>query len=127
MPEEKKEDAGATARAEWTVDYIKSNQYRVVHVDGFFGGPTPSGKILITVWNERFPIPKSVAYAADREGTKEVSRTGREAAIVREVEVGCLMDPGTAIALMVLLESQLKQAGLLPKKEEADGSAAQEA
>ncbi len=37
--------------------YLKSCDFKVVHVDGVFGGLTPSGDIFVTVFNQRPPLP----------------------------------------------------------------------
>ena len=43
-------------------DYIKSQFFRSVHVDGVFGGVIPSGKsIRMSIWNERWPIPNRLS------------------------------------------------------------------
>ncbi len=77
-------------------DYIKSQFFRGVHVDGVFGGITPSGKsIRMSVWNERWPIPKQTVHETDDKGKliKEIisERISRDA-IVREVEMDLVMD-----------------------------------
>ena len=90
MARKKKQPAPAE-EAELTkvsFDYIKSNYFRIVHVDGFIGGPTPDGDIIINVWNQRAPIPDSITQEVNEEGhVVELRRTTRDS-IVREMEVG---------------------------------------
>src|SRR3989304_8127727 len=79
--------------------YIKSNNFRVVHVDGAHGGITPHGYIFFCVYNDRAPIPQVTVHGIDNDGSvtveipdERISKDG----IVREVEVGLVMDLATA-------------------------------
>jgi hypothetical protein len=79
--------------------FIKSNFFRVIHVDGMWGGMTPNGNIHITLYNERGAIPKRLVFGFEEDGTltdeilkKRESRGG----IVREVESELVMDLETA-------------------------------
>lgn len=81
-------------------DYIKSNLFRVIYVQGIFGGITPKGNLQIALWNERWPIPKQSTYkfsSADGQISDEImeERVVRDA-VVREVEIQLLMDIDTA-------------------------------
>ena len=40
------------------IEYIKSQLFRVAHVDGAIGGPTPSGQIHLAMFSERPAIPR---------------------------------------------------------------------
>lgn len=75
--------------------YIKSNLYRVAHVDGIHGGPTPQGGVFIGVFSERLPIPESSVHEfkdggilGDEIKEERKSKDG----IVREVEIGLEMN-----------------------------------
>jgi hypothetical protein len=75
--------------------YIKSNGFRVVHVDGAHGGITPRGTIFAAIFSERAAIPEMTVHPISAEGTLgEESREERKAreGIVREVEIGLMMD-----------------------------------
>jgi hypothetical protein len=91
--------------------YIKSTLFRVVHVDGLYGGPTPKGDIQLTFYNERVAIPQQTAQVLNADGTlgPEVAegRIGREG-IVRELEVSAILDVETARGLRDWLTDQLK-------------------
>jgi len=80
-------------------DYIKGNYFRIIHVDGVHGGIGPRGSIFMSVWNERWPIPKQTSHEISDEGTvgKEIEseRVVRDA-VVREVEIGLIIDIETA-------------------------------
>ena len=91
-------------------DYVKSNHFRVIHVDGAHGGVTGNGLIQMALYNERMPIPQSTVQAITPENTlgDELSeaRVVRQA-IVREVEVEALMDLNTATALLKWLTAHV--------------------
>ena len=92
-----------------SIDYIKSNFFRVVYVDGVFGGVTPSANIEIVFWNTRLPIPKTVVLAMSPDGTvKEESRILR-ADQIREAEVAVVMDLEHAKLFGKWLNNQVKQ------------------
>jgi len=81
--------------------YIKSNYYRVIHVEGAHGGITPRGNIFAALFNDRAPIPQATVQSVTSSGSlgPEIheERTQKEG-IVREVEVGVMMDLNAAIA-----------------------------
>ena len=95
-----------------TVDYIKSNSFRVVHADGIFGGLTPSLDIHIDIWSHRQPIPQRSIYKVTEDG-KLGSELQDErivrADFVREVEVGVVLDANVAKSLIKWLQDKVKQ------------------
>jgi hypothetical protein len=112
MPEEQgsQVDKAAAEPAEKTIDihYEKSNLFRVIPVEGAYGGLTPHGKILMSVYTERWPLPKVVTQEHDGSGRlgKEVNRISREG-VYREVETALLMDIDTARAIKAWLEDKI--------------------
>ena len=89
--------------------YIKSNSFRVVHVDGAVGSITPSGLIHAALYSERAPIPRMAAHLVDEDGrlgppTEQDIRSG----IVREVEVSLLLSRSSAEALRGWLDGQIE-------------------
>lgn len=90
--------------------YIKSSQFRVVHVDGFIGGPTPRLGVHMAIYSERVAIPQQVEHVLKDDGSlgEEVvaNRVSKEG-IVREVEVDAVMDLDTAKALQTWLGEQI--------------------
>ena len=100
--------------------YIKSNNFRVVHVDGAHGGITPHGYIFFAVYNDRAPIPQVTVHEIDEDGSvttedirdERISKDG----IVREVEVGLVMDLATAESLQRWLEEKINKLKELQKK-----------
>jgi hypothetical protein len=107
-----------TAPSTLKFHYIKSNFYRVVHVDGAIGGLTPNRQIFISLFNERSAIPQILEYKVLPEGDlgDEVNRVGKDG-LVRELETGIILNVHAAEALGKLL---LAQANILreSKREE---------
>ena len=53
--------------AELEFDFEKSNFFRVIHVDGVFGGISPGSNLLhMAIYNERQPLPKKVFHKLDK-------------------------------------------------------------
>jgi hypothetical protein len=101
--------------------YIKSNDFRVVHVDGVFGGVTPTGDIFVSVFNQRPPIPNVTVQPVKENGelgeeilSERVSRDG----IIRELEVGLAMRPDVAEAMIRWLQDRLGNIAEMKEKSE---------
>lgn len=91
--------------------------FRLVHVDGAFGGPTPSGDIITFFFNQHTaPATESVHEfdAATGKVGAEVQSNRPAGAIQRNVEVGIIMSRTTAQALHEWLGDTLNAA---PKQE----------
>jgi hypothetical protein len=94
-------------------DYIKSNQFRVITMDGAFGGLSPTGKVIhMALFNERRPIPKRTVHPlneGDVLGKEDVSRRDTRKAFIREVEVDVALDLHAAINLQTWLTDKIQQ------------------
>ncbi len=92
-------------------DYIKSPLFRVVHADGVWGGVTPRGFINMNFWNTRTPIPTRIIQEVKPSGDlgKELGRESRDA-IVREVDVGIILDLELAKSVSKWLRSKIEMA-----------------
>lgn len=105
-------------------NYIKSTAFRVVHVDGCLGGPTPgSGRLLtMSLFNERQAYPTIVEHTAVKDAENvfrmggEVSREGKQG-IVREIEVCAVMGLTMAKKLHLWLGAQIRDLDALPDTE----------
>jgi len=94
--------------------YLKGQNYRSVHADGFYGGVTSRGLIHMAVYSERRPIPKKAFYpvlGSDKQGLfldkeDETKRIGLEG-IIREIEVGIFFDLPSAIELRKWLDNKI--------------------
>lgn len=93
-------------------DFIKSNYFRVIHMDGAFGGLSPNGtQIHMAIWNERRALPKRVVHPL-KDGTlgmEDMAKRDVRPAHVREVEVDVVMDLETATHLRIWLDDKIRQ------------------
>ena len=97
MAELKKGNGKKKVPASVTFHYLKSTQYRVVHVDGAIGGPTPNGFIHISMYNERAAIPREQTFSVNENGTLGgIERETTHGGIVREMEVDAIMNLNVA-------------------------------
>lgn len=89
--------------------YIKSNHFRVIHADGVYGGATPRGFIHMNFFSERTPIPQKVVQEVTATGQlgQEIGTEGKKG-IVREVEVGVVINIEHARSLIRWLEERIK-------------------
>ncbi len=102
-----------SGRQQVQVHYVKSNQFRVIHVDGVHGGITPHLKLQMGMFSERRAIPKLEVLEVDPQ-TNEVrevrdKREGKEG-FVREVEIEAVMDIDTAETVSKWLAKYVEQA-----------------
>lgn len=91
--------------------YFKSSQFRVIKADGVWGGLSPRGELIMTIFNERPAIPSSEEYAVTEEGNlgqRILSNTDAEG-IVREVEVAISLRPEIALVIAHWLLSKVAQ------------------
>jgi hypothetical protein len=90
--------------------YLKSPNFRVVHVDGGLGGVTPRGLIHLAVYSERPAIPQTQTLAISPEG-KLGEQLGAESkeGIVRDVDVDLMMTKQTAIEIRDWLDGRIKE------------------
>jgi hypothetical protein len=90
--------------------FVRSQHFRVVHADGAAGAPTPRGLIHFCLYSERPAVPDSVVQELLPDGTlSDVSDTSGMYGIIREMEVGVMMDEASAAAFHEWLGQQLEQ------------------
>lgn len=103
--------------------YIKSNLFRVVHMDGAIGGITPAGLIFTSLYSERGAIPQIMVHdvtdAGQVGGEHPEERISKEG-IVREVEVGATMSVDTATSFVKWLQDQIDLVNKLKSKAEQE-------
>lgn len=95
-----------------TLHYIKSNYFRVIHADGAMGGFTPRGEVFFSLYSERAPLPDVTVQAVENgQLGKEIieQRKGSEG-ILRELEVGVVMDLNVAKSLVEWLKERISVA-----------------
>jgi hypothetical protein len=74
-------------------NYIKSRFFRVVHVDGAYGGLAGRGYITAALYNERLAIPQITEAQIGSDGSvssEQVIESKQH--VVREVEVELILD-----------------------------------
>jgi len=104
--------------------YIKSSSFRMAFGGGVYGGLTPDGRyVSMFIFNERTPIPlqetcelKPTGQVGTRKG--KVGRTG----IIREIEIGVVLDGSTIEQMIPWLEKQLVHLKLM-RERRAQGKA----
>ena len=119
MDEDAKASTGAVHPASLEYHNKPSPYFRVVHADGAFGGPTPSGRQLHFIfYNERPTIPTSVRHElAPEAGGLRVGKEIRaerigKAGFEREVEVDVRMDVEVAANFYRWLRGHLVSMGV---------------
>jgi hypothetical protein len=89
------------------VHYLKSNQFRLIHAEGVFGGISPTNMIHFALYNDRLTIPKTTSVEITPTGTYEnVEET--IGGIVREVEANVFINLGTAISFKNWLNAKIE-------------------
>ena len=95
-------------------NYIKSNNFRVIHADGAIGDETPNGNLFLTFYSERFPLPDSQTLKINEEGNIigevfEKRRVNSSGNVMREVEVGVMLDIDVAKVMVLSLLNLIRQ------------------
>lgn len=90
--------------------YIKSGQFRVLHVDGILGGITPKGLIHIATYRERPAIPQTSDHAITPQGdlSPPVAQEGK-AGIVREMDADLILSRQTAVEIRDWLTQRIEE------------------
>jgi hypothetical protein len=99
--------------------YIKSNYFRVVHMDGIFGGLSPTGDIFMSIFSQRPPIPVVTVQPVKENGElgdELISERTVKDGLVREIEVGIAVRPEIAESLIKWLQEKVEQYNSLKSK-----------
>jgi len=93
-------------------DFKESAHFRIVHVDGAFGGPTPHGLLYMSLFNEHNPMPSRVVHSIDgpQLGSELMEERVCDDALVRTNEVAVLMNFETAKVVRDWLTRQIEDA-----------------
>jgi hypothetical protein len=91
--------------------YIKSNLFRVIHVDGAIGGITPHGNIHCAVYSERQAIPQVTEHEVVSVETPLGPGRAVEgkAGFVRELDVDLMMTRDKAVELRQWLSDRIDE------------------
>jgi hypothetical protein len=104
-------------------NYIKSNHFRTVHADGVMSNGTPRGNLFLGFYSERFPLPDAQTFEINAEG-RIVSEVAEKRKIIsngvmREVEVGVILDLEVAKVLVLSLSQLIRQAEAMETQTES--------
>ena len=97
---------------EISFEYIKSNSFKVVRVDGAHGSVSPHGdSIQMAFFSERFPIPKKEVFRLGGDGkVGECINKEQRKSVIREVEVEGMVTITAAKAIHTWLGEKIKEA-----------------
>jgi hypothetical protein len=103
--------------------YIKSKQYRVIHVSGAHGGLTPDGRgIHIAFFSERVPISQEETYTLHPDGQLgELKEKTVRNGLVREVEASAMINLDRAKSLHAWLGKNIEKAEQIAAEREKVG------
>jgi hypothetical protein len=99
------------------IHYLKTANYRSYHVDGVFGGVTPTGKIYMETFVQRQVTPQIIEQEVKSESElgEEISRTGKKGWI-RQIEAGHIMDIDVAKIVRDWLDRKIQEYEILAAK-----------
>jgi hypothetical protein len=98
----------APAQAGTQIYYTKSNYFRVIHVDGMYGGPAPAlGSMTMTVFSGRTPLPEKATN--DASGNEIVKERVAKYGIENELECTLVMNLETAKIMLKWLEGAINR------------------
>jgi len=90
--------------------YIKSNAFRVVHVNGFIGGWNGVGELHIAPYSERPAIPTLVEQELlTRETLGPTTIVEGRTGFVREVDVDMMLNRDRVVELRDWLNAKLEE------------------
>jgi hypothetical protein len=91
--------------------YIKSNLFRVIHVDGAIGSITPSGLIHCALYSERPAIPQVTEHelSGPEQPLGPASIVEGKAGFVREIDVDFIMTKEKAVELRQWLSDRIAE------------------
>ena len=97
--------------SEVSFEFIKSNNFRVIAVDGGFGGISPRGHVIhLAIYSERRPIPRKTVHTVSEIGKvgKELTDKREERdGFVREVEADLILDINAATVIRDWLSEKI--------------------
>jgi hypothetical protein len=87
------------------------------------GGLTPRGELFFSIYNERAPLPDVTVQAVEKGqlGKEIIEQRKGSDGIVRELEVGIVMDSNVAKSLVLWLNERIKVAEQMRQDTSAPG------
>lgn len=95
-------------------NYLKSNQFRVIHADGAIGDETPAGKLFIAFYSERHLLPDSQTFKINEDGrlvseVLEKRKVNSDGDVMREIEIGIMLDVDVAKGFVISLVNLIRE------------------
>jgi len=112
MAEESKRKGNGGDKKQVVFEYIKSQNFRVIHADGAIGSLTAPGYIHMAIYSERPAIPKRMAHRLNDNFTLgEIipSETVAREGVIREMDVDILMDLKAAQSISLWLAQKVDE------------------
>lgn len=112
MAKKPKKEKESQVQEKVKFDYIKSQHFRVIHVDGAVGSVTPTGLIHFALYNERAAIPRQTTHFLNPDGTlgdRISEETISRETIIREMDVDVILSVDVAISLRDWLDGKIKE------------------
>ena len=102
--------ADTSAKSRIRYNFIKSPNYKDIHIDGIWGGVHPGGYIQMAVFNDKSHLPDVVEYEVREDGRlgNETSRDLPDG-IIRELEVDIAMNLNVAILMRDWLSERINE------------------
>lgn len=93
---------------EITFHHIKSDGFKTVFITGATGGATVNSLINMNLYTDRTVIPSELTFEIDNNVKlgKEIKRVSKQG-VIRDVQVGVLMDLEVAKNLIKFLNDQI--------------------
>lgn len=103
----------ANNKPEMTFKYIFTYDYSPVYVNGAHGGVSPRGELVMNFYLERQPLPNSLSYELNPNGTigqeTDVEPSDLPRSLVRHVTSGVVVNLQTAKDLHFWLGEKIKE------------------
>jgi hypothetical protein len=91
------------------IEYVKSPLYRLIHVDGAWGGATGAANLRMAVYSEGAKVPdKEIRHITDDKQTAGTLPAGGTIRVTREIEADLVMNLPVARALHKWLGDHLE-------------------
>ena len=97
------------------IKYIFKDEYNPVYANGAYGGPTPSGEIVVNFYFERHALPNAEILKPDNVDFEPQDLAN---SAVRFIENGVILSPNTAEILAKWLLEQVNHVKNIDKTAE---------
>ena len=93
--------------------YVFPEDYNPVYCNGAFGGVSTQGEIVVNFFIERMPIPNSVTYSINPDGTlggvAEIDPENLDDIVIRYISTGIVLSEENAKSIYEWLGKQIEE------------------